>query len=249
MMSTLRHWTTLSYRRAMLALIISLGVTFVIARGCIEGVARRDGVFLRTSKSGGGRTIFTALKLTRWETGLAIALFTAAGFLGAREHPPWLLIVLVATQAAVYLCAPVAAIWNLRAMRAERAGRRREPATRRQRGGVRLPRTAVVILSALILAGLASAFVSPSLPLVNATTASAGGPWPQSLLASPRTEMYLKLGSSAGAAGRIYQPITPVHLSGLATSSSGASARVRLSFSTTSAELLDEVLRAAAADG
>ena len=33
-------------------LVISLAVTFVIARGCIEGLARRDGVFLRTSKAG-----------------------------------------------------------------------------------------------------------------------------------------------------------------------------------------------------
>ena len=37
MMSTLRQFTTLSYRRAVASLIISLGVTFVIARGCIEG--------------------------------------------------------------------------------------------------------------------------------------------------------------------------------------------------------------------
>ena len=52
MMFTQRYWTTLSYRRALLSLVISLAVTFVIARGCIEGVARRDGVFLRTSKAG-----------------------------------------------------------------------------------------------------------------------------------------------------------------------------------------------------
>jgi cellulose synthase/poly-beta-1,6-N-acetylglucosamine synthase-like glycosyltransferase len=249
MMSTLRQFTTLSYRRAVAALIISLGVTFVIARGCIEGVARRDGVFLRTSKTGGGRTVLTALKLTRWETGLALALYAGAGFLAAREHPPWLLILLVATQATVYLCAPVAAVWNLRAMRAERDGRRRDVAERRQRGGVRLPRRATLIVTALVLAVLASAFVSPSLPLVSATTAASGGPWPQSLLASPRTEVFLKLGSSATAAGRVYHPITPVHLSGLATNSSGRSAGVGLSFSTTSAELLGDVLRAAAADG
>ena len=85
-MFTQRHWTTLSYRRALLSLVISLAVAFVIARGCIEGVARRDGVFLRTSKSGGRRTILTALRLVRWETGLAVALYIcgrAAGRLAA----------------------------------------------------------------------------------------------------------------------------------------------------------------------
>ena len=44
MMCTLRHWTTMSFRRAVLSLVISLSVTWVIALGCIEGVARRDGV-------------------------------------------------------------------------------------------------------------------------------------------------------------------------------------------------------------
>jgi cellulose synthase/poly-beta-1,6-N-acetylglucosamine synthase-like glycosyltransferase len=249
MMSTLRHWTALSYRRALQSLLISLAVTFVIARGCLEGVARRDGVFLRTSKAGGGRTIFTALKLTRWETALAVALYATAGVLASLSQPPWLLIFLVATQATVYLCGPIAAVWNLRAMRAEREGRRHSVTSRRQRGGVRLPRRASVILGALVIAVLACAFVSPSLPLVNATSVAAGGPWRQSLLASATTDVYLKLGSSATAAGRVYYPITPIHLSGLSTSSPDGSARVGLSFSTSSAELLAQVLRAAAADG
>jgi cellulose synthase/poly-beta-1,6-N-acetylglucosamine synthase-like glycosyltransferase len=245
MMLTLRHFTALSYRRAALSLVISLGVTIVIARGCIEGVARRDGVFLRTPKSGGGRSIFTALRLTRWETGLAIALYAAAAVLAGLAHPPWLLIFLVATQATVYLCGPIAAVWNHRAMRAQREGRRRAFAGRRQRGGVRLPRRASVVLSALVFAGLACAFVSPSLPLVNASTVASGGPWSQSLLGSASTQAYLKLGSSATAAGRVYYPITPVNLARL----SDGSARVGLSFSTSSPELLGDVLQAAAADG
>ncbi|HEV7642098.1 MAG TPA: glycosyltransferase [Gaiellaceae bacterium] len=248
MMSTLRTWTTLSYRRAALSLVISLGVTFVIARGCIEGVARRDGVFLRTSKSGGGG-IFTALKLTRWETALAFTLFAAAGFLAGLAHPPWILILLVATQATAYLCAPAAAVWNHLAMRARRAGRRRAVPERQQRGGVRWPRRVSVILTALVIAVAASAFVSPSRPLANATTAGSGGPWPQSLMASARTEAYLKLGSSATAAGDVYYPITPVHLSGLGTPLPGQLARVDLSFSTASPQLLSQVLRAAARDG
>ena len=103
---TQRHWTTLSYRRAVLSLVISLAVAFVIARGCIEGVARRDGVFLRTSKSGGRRTIFAALKLTRWETAMAAVLYISVGLLAGLRHKPWLLIFLIFVQATVYLCAP-----------------------------------------------------------------------------------------------------------------------------------------------
>src|SRR5262249_59180002 len=35
MMFTQRYWTTLSYRRALLSLVISLSVTSVIALGCL----------------------------------------------------------------------------------------------------------------------------------------------------------------------------------------------------------------------
>jgi hypothetical protein len=170
------------------------------------------------------------------------------------EHPPWLLVFLVATQATVYLCGPIAAVWNHRAMRARRAGKRlgaqaRSFSAPRQRGGVRIPRRTSAVMSALVFAVLACAFVSPTLPLVNASTVARGGPWPQSLLASPSTHVYLRLGASATAAGRVYEPITPVHLSGLATYSSTNTARVGLTFSTRSAELLGEVLKAAATDG
>ena len=133
MMCMLVHWTTLSYRRALLSLVISLSVAFVIARGCIEGVARRDGVFLRTSKAGGRRTIFTALKLTRWETALAVALYISRRTAGRLRHRPWLLIFIILLQATVYLCGPIAAVWNLRAQGVrgqERRRLRRTPAAR-----------------------------------------------------------------------------------------------------------------------
>jgi cellulose synthase/poly-beta-1,6-N-acetylglucosamine synthase-like glycosyltransferase len=244
MLLTLRHFTALSFRRAAASLIISLAVTFVIARGCIEGIARRDGVFLRTSKSGGGG-IFTALKLTSWETGLALAMYGAAAVLAGLERRPWLLILLVTTQATVYVCGPVAAVWNHRAMRATRAGRRRIAVGRPQRGGIRVPRPAVLTLSALVFAVLACTFVSPSVPLVSASTAAPGGPWPQSLIASARTQAYLKLGSSASSAGRVYYPITLVHLARVPDKEG----RVGLSFSSSSGELLAEVMRAAASVG
>ena len=100
----------------MLSLVVSLSVTWVIALGCIEGLARRDGVFLRTSKAGGRRTVLTALRLTRGETALAVALYASVGLLAALRHPPWLLMFIIFVQATVYLCAPIAAVWNLRAL-------------------------------------------------------------------------------------------------------------------------------------
>jgi len=80
MMWTLRYWTTMSHRRTLLGLLISLSATWITALACMEGLTRRDGVFLRTLKTGGSRQrLRTALRLSRVETLLTIALFTSAG--------------------------------------------------------------------------------------------------------------------------------------------------------------------------
>jgi cellulose synthase/poly-beta-1,6-N-acetylglucosamine synthase-like glycosyltransferase len=254
LMVTQRHWTTLSFRRALMSTVISLAVAFVIARGCIEGVARRDGVFLRTSKAGGRRSILTALKLTRWETAFAVALFVSVGLLAGLPHKPWLLILLVLVQATVFLCGPVASLWNLRAQtvpgQEHRRGfaERRLRAQRRRRARALVPRPAAAALTALCIGGLTSAFVAP-VALLHTTTAARGAISPQSLLATAGTEVYLKLGSPGSGSGHAYYPITPVRLSDLAASSSGGSAHVGLSFDTSSLKLLGEVLRAAANGG
>ncbi len=49
---TLRHWTTISWRRAGKALVISLSASWITALACIQGLTHREGVFLRTSKTG-----------------------------------------------------------------------------------------------------------------------------------------------------------------------------------------------------
>ncbi len=244
-MSTLRHWTTLSYREALMSLVISLALTLVIARGCIEGVARRDGIFLRTSKAGGRRTILGALKLARWEAALAGALYVGGGLLVSMRHPPWLLVFLVFTQATFYLCGPIASVWNLRARVAEA---HEEPQrARRRRPRLLLPRPVVAGMLALCLAGLTSVFVSAD-PLLHATTLRALSP--QSLVASAGAEDYLKLSSSGLGGGRaFYYPVASVQLSSVAGFSPNGSMRVSLSFETSSTVLLGQVLQAAAGDG
>ncbi len=113
---TLRHWTTVSRRRALLSLLISLSASWITALACIEGMARREGVFLRTSKTGSSHhRLRKALRLTRWETALAVALYTSAGLLAASSHPPLLLVFIIALQGSVYACGPIASLWNLRA--------------------------------------------------------------------------------------------------------------------------------------
>jgi hypothetical protein len=226
MVFTLRNWTSLSYRRAVLSLVISLSVTWVIALGCIEGLARRDGVFLRTSKAGGRRTILTALRLARVETILAAVLFACAALLAGFRHGPWLLIALIVVQAGVYLCGPIASVWNLRARTVP--GRVRLGVQRRRRARwLPFPGPAAAGLAALCVGGATSAFVAPaSLLHANRSHRQAA-----SAQASGSSEVYLKLGSS-------YQAVASAHLSNLT-----------LSFRTSSPVLLGEILRASAHGG
>jgi cellulose synthase/poly-beta-1,6-N-acetylglucosamine synthase-like glycosyltransferase len=243
MMWSLCHWTTLSYRRAVLSLVISLSVAFVVARGCIEGMARRDGVFLRTNKSGGRRSVFTALRLVPWETTLAVALFISLGLLVALPHPQWILIVIVIIQGLAYACSPITAVWNLRA-RGVSAETRRLRAERRRRSWAWIPRPAAAALGALCLGGVTGAYIAPA-ALLHATTLSARTASPQSLLAaSSGTQAYLEL-----ATDRTYYPITSAHLADLAASSATSPSGVGLRFDTSSAVLLGLVLRAAADGG
>jgi cellulose synthase/poly-beta-1,6-N-acetylglucosamine synthase-like glycosyltransferase len=239
MMWTLRHWTTMSYRRALLSLVISLAVAWVVALGCIEGIARRDGVFLRTAKAGGRRTVFTAMRLARVETILAVALYACVGLLAGLRHRPWLLIVIVLFQATVYICGPIAAMWNLRAQavpgpeyRRRFADRRVRAARRRRAGWAPFPRPAAAALTALCVGGVTSAFVFP-VPLLHATSVTRGAAVAPTT--SGGTQVYVKLGSSAAGT---YYPVKSAHLSDRT-----------LSFDTSSLLLLGEVLQAAADGG
>ena len=115
---TLRHWTTVSRHRAVLALLISLSAAWITARACLEGMSRREGVFLRTSKVGPGEhQLRKAIRSVRSESLLAVALYVCAALLARTANPPLLLIFIICLQGTVYLCAPIAALWNLRAQR------------------------------------------------------------------------------------------------------------------------------------
>jgi hypothetical protein len=251
MMWTLRHWTDMSRRRALLSLLISLSTTRVIAIACLEGIARRDGVFLRTSKAGGNKhRIRTALRLSRWESLLAGLLYASAGLLATLRHPPLLLIAIVSLQGTVYLCGPIAALWNLRAQRVAASEYRRRfheqrvrLATRR-RTWSRIPSVAAASLLTLCAGGLAGALFGP-VSLLRADPVAKIRISPQALVhPSEGTEVYLRIGNGAATPGRTFYPVTSVDLS--QGSDPGVST---LSFATSSSALLDEVVTKAVAGG
>jgi cellulose synthase/poly-beta-1,6-N-acetylglucosamine synthase-like glycosyltransferase len=245
-MFALRLWTTMSFRRAMMSLLISLSVSWVIALGCIEGGLRRDAVFLRTSKVSGRRRISAALRLSKVEGAMALALYACVGLLATMRHAPWILIFLVFVQATVYICGPIASVWNLFAQGTpdveyrRRWEERRLREQRRRRPLAWLPRPAFgAILAALGAGGVAGALLLP-VPLLSATTADASA---RTLASSAGTEVYLKLGSAAHGAQGTYYPLTTVHLS------TGRKDGLKLSFGTSSLVLLNDILHAAASGG
>jgi cellulose synthase/poly-beta-1,6-N-acetylglucosamine synthase-like glycosyltransferase len=123
---TLLHWTSISGWRALKALVISLSACWITALACIQGLTHREGVFLRTSKTGTDRhRLRRALRISRTETVLALCLFASAGALIATANPPILLIAIILVQGTVYLCSLISALWNMAAQRLPRLEYRR----------------------------------------------------------------------------------------------------------------------------
>jgi cellulose synthase/poly-beta-1,6-N-acetylglucosamine synthase-like glycosyltransferase len=244
MMWTLRYWTTMSHRRTLLGLLISLSATWITALACMEGLTRRDGVFLRTLKTGGSRQrLRTALRLSRVETLLTIALFTSAGLLAASAHPPWLLIVIVVVQGTVYSCAPIASLWNQRAQRLpaltyrQRFEQRRLREARRGRPRIRVLGPAAAVLLAVGAGGVTGAFVAPS-TLLRASAVDQRTVFHS----SASTGVFLKLGALSSKQAS-YFPVTSVKLSQPLSPSRKSPGRLSLSFETSSLNLLDAVFR------
>jgi cellulose synthase/poly-beta-1,6-N-acetylglucosamine synthase-like glycosyltransferase len=242
---TLRDWTTMSRRRALLGMMISLASGWVTALACIEGMSRRDGVFLRTSKTGSAHhRLRTALRLCRVETLLMVGLYVSAGFLAARRHPPLLLTAIIAFQGTVYACAPIASLWNMRAQRVPaHAYRRRFEQRRIRQAGrgrptLRVLGAATAAVVALGVGGMAGVFVAP-ISLLRANAIQRKAVSPQTMIrSSAADEVYVKLAPLSKRAS--YFPVTSVQLT-QPSSSTSSPARFTLSFDASSLVLLNEV--------
>jgi hypothetical protein len=164
---SLQHWTPISRHQTILGLVISLSSCWITALACVQGMSHREGVFLRTSKTGATqRRLRKALRLSRVEIVLAFALFGAAGLLIGLTHALLLLLSIVLVQGTVYLCSPIASLWNMRsqqvpadvvqrrlqARRARPAGRTRRPLVTSAFSGARLLAVAAGVTVAVFFA-------------------------------------------------------------------------------------------------
>ncbi len=113
----LRVRTGCRWDQAASAFVILLGLTWVVTLACALGLVKREGTFLRTPKKRGAADPWHALRVVKYEAGLAaLCLATAAVLLRAAPASPylWAMEALLLWQGAIYASAPVSSLWGLR---------------------------------------------------------------------------------------------------------------------------------------
>jgi cellulose synthase/poly-beta-1,6-N-acetylglucosamine synthase-like glycosyltransferase len=106
-----------TWREAADALIVLLGLTWVVARACIRGLTSERGVFLRTPKQAPRPTFVQTLSVVWWELCLGGACLVAAGTLvfrhfGHLELSHAVVVFLLVWQAFLYLSAVQTSVWS-----------------------------------------------------------------------------------------------------------------------------------------
>lgn len=130
----LRRLNGIGTRRALLAFLTWLSLSWTVALACAKGLVRRDGVFLRTPKWSSRGGIVEAMRATGVESSLAATLWAAAvvvlGVTGARSR---LLSLLLVWQGAIYASGPLMAWLNQHTELSARLERRARTEDRRER--------------------------------------------------------------------------------------------------------------------
>lgn len=129
----LRDRTRISYERAFFAFANWLSLSWTVAIACLQGLVRREGVFLRTPKSEGERRLGAAVAASKTELVLTIALWGAAVGLAATTSATPLLVGLIVWQGAVYASSPFMAGLDQYGHLTPELERRRRTERRRER--------------------------------------------------------------------------------------------------------------------
>lgn len=109
-----------SWREAIGAFTVLLGLTTVVALACARGMVARGGVFLRTPKSGARPALGDTLRLVRWEVGLGVLCLTAAALVAAAPMPVPVRLLggsLLTWKTVTFWSAGVSAVWDWHAAR------------------------------------------------------------------------------------------------------------------------------------
>ena len=201
----LRRRTGITVSRALRAFANWLSLSWTVARACVQGLTRAEGVFLRTPKTGGAHRLRAALRAAAPETGLGLLLWICAGALAALAHPTALLVGLVAWQGVVYLCSPYMSWLSQRAHLTPELEERRRTEERRER-------LAQVMKPAAVAGSLVLGIGGAAMAAVLTFGASHAGHPANPFTVPPRTS------SDKGPWGGVLNPATPPATSSTTTS-------------------------------
>jgi cellulose synthase/poly-beta-1,6-N-acetylglucosamine synthase-like glycosyltransferase len=154
----LRRRTGIGVKRALLAFASWLSLSWTVALACVQGLLRRQGVFLRTPKQAEGGHLWNALWATRMETMLAATMWAGGGLLAAEGRASPLLLALLAWQGAVYATAPFMAWLNLHTELSAQLERRRRTERLRERAAEAAPYLAGGVVG-VVLTGVVAALI------------------------------------------------------------------------------------------
>ena len=134
---SLRHRTGIGFRRAVLAFLNWLSMSWTVAMAVVQGLIRKEGVFMRTPKESEHSRMRSALWSARTETVLALLLWGAGLAVLSRHIGTWFLLLLLAWQGVVYASAPFMAWLNARTKLSPELERRRRTEWLREGRGLR----------------------------------------------------------------------------------------------------------------
>src|SRR5437870_4671958 len=205
----LRARSGIGLRRALLAFANWLSMSWTVALACLNGLVRREGVFLRTPKVGDRPNALTALWTARTEGFLACALWGAGVAVVVSDRAGPLLASLFAWQGTVYATAPVMAWLNQHTELSAQLERRRRSEWMRERVARVGAPLAVTVGGLLAVGGIAAAILVAGATAPPQTenpfhlpSGSGGGPGPLgSIISGPQ--------SSAGASASPSVTISP----------------------------------------
>lgn len=104
-----------SWIEAYRALTILLGLIWVVTLACVQGLTRRQGVFLRTPKKKGDAGLISGFRIVRWELGLSAICACGMGALilgDVPKIPRLFLIALSGWQSFIYSSAVQSWLWS-----------------------------------------------------------------------------------------------------------------------------------------
>jgi cellulose synthase/poly-beta-1,6-N-acetylglucosamine synthase-like glycosyltransferase len=112
----LRNRLRISLGMAVATMYNFFSLGWAVTLACIQGLVQREGVFLRTPKTGTGSRAWHAIQVTQWETTIGLICFLA-GLLSFGTGPNWRtfsLMILLFWQGSLYIAAPLFSLLSLK---------------------------------------------------------------------------------------------------------------------------------------